>query len=140
MLSIISPAYIFFMLNKINFKNFSYIGVEPLPLSSRAPRDGIITSLSCTWEQVCPGRSVCPPRGLSLTLDRAQRSRGRRIILEMISQAASSAPGGIATSMPMLTLPGLSVTTTQSYNSVTVVDLLKVSSCVPLHIFKNKIK
>jgi hypothetical protein len=36
--------------------------------------------------------SVCPPRGLSLTLDRAQRSRGRRIILEMMSQAAASAP------------------------------------------------
>jgi len=40
----------------------------------------------------------------------------------MISQAPSSAPGGAATRMPMLTLPGLSVTT-QSYNSDTVVDL-----------------
>lgn len=50
-----------------------------------------------------------PPTWPRLTLDRAQRSRGRGIILEMISQAASSAPGAAAC-MPMVTLPGLSVT------------------------------
>jgi len=88
---LICRAYKFFILNKINCYNFHLLRRRTAPLKLESPSWWHHHIAILHLEAGVP-RTVCPPHGLSLTLDRAQRSRGRKLILEMISQAASSAP------------------------------------------------
>lgn len=98
---------------------------HPAPGSRCAP-----DCLSPTWPQLNTGQG--------------SKVKGKKTYTRDDIPGCFFCPWGTATSMPMLTLPGLSVTTKQSYNSVTVVDLDKLSCCfeccVTLQIIQTELK